>query len=42
VLGAERVLLSTMVGNETAQHLFRATGFRPTMLEMTRDRPRAR
>jgi ribosomal protein S18 acetylase RimI-like enzyme len=38
-LGAERVLLSTMVGNDTAQRLFRAAGFRPTMLEMTRDRP---
>jgi ribosomal protein S18 acetylase RimI-like enzyme len=36
-LGAERVVLSTMVGNETAQRLFRAAGFRPTMLEMTRD-----
>jgi ribosomal protein S18 acetylase RimI-like enzyme len=41
-LGAERVLLSTMVGNETAQRLFRAAGFRPTMLEMTRERPQAR
>jgi ribosomal protein S18 acetylase RimI-like enzyme len=40
-LGAERVVLSTMVGNETAQRLFRAAGFRPTMLEMTRDRPRS-
>jgi ribosomal protein S18 acetylase RimI-like enzyme len=39
-LGAERVVLSTMVGNETAQRLFRAMGFRPTMLEMTRDRPK--
>lgn len=37
-LGAERVVLSTMVGNETAQRLFRAAGFRPTMLEMTRER----
>lgn len=37
-LGAERVVLSTMVGNEGAQRLFRAAGFRPTMLEMTRDR----
>jgi ribosomal protein S18 acetylase RimI-like enzyme len=36
-LGAERVVLSTMVSNETAQRLFRAAGFRPTMLEMTRD-----
>jgi ribosomal protein S18 acetylase RimI-like enzyme len=35
-LGAPRVVLSTMVGNEAAQRLFRACGFRPTMLEMTR------
>ena len=33
--GAERILLSTMVGNKPAQRLFRAVGFRPTMLEMT-------
>jgi ribosomal protein S18 acetylase RimI-like enzyme len=39
-LGAERVVLSTMVSNENAQLLFRAAGFRPTMLEMTRDRPK--
>jgi ribosomal protein S18 acetylase RimI-like enzyme len=38
-LGAERVVLSTMVGNATAQDLFRLAGFRPTMLEMTRERP---
>jgi ribosomal protein S18 acetylase RimI-like enzyme len=38
-LGAERVVLSTMVGNATAQGLFRTAGFRPTMLEMTRERP---
>lgn len=31
-----RIVLSTMVGNESAQALFRAHGFRPTMLEMTR------
>lgn len=37
-LGAKRVLLSTMVGNERAQRLFRQIGFRPTMLEMTRER----
>jgi ribosomal protein S18 acetylase RimI-like enzyme len=37
-LGAERLLLSTMVGNAAAQSLFRAAGFRPTMLEMTRER----
>lgn len=35
-LGCERVVLSTMVQNETAQKLFAACGFRPTMLEMTR------
>ena len=35
-LGAPRVVLSTMVGNEAAQRLFRQCGFRPTMLEMTR------
>jgi ribosomal protein S18 acetylase RimI-like enzyme len=39
-LGAPRVLLSTMVGNESAQRLFQKCGFRPTMLEMTRDRSR--
>ncbi len=37
-LGAPRVVLSTMVGNEHAQRLFRAFGFRPTLLEMTRER----
>ncbi len=31
-----RIVLSTMVTNEAAQALFRAHGFRPTMLEMTR------
>ena len=39
-LGAPRIVLSTMVGNEAAQRVFRACGFRPTMLEMTRDAPR--
>ncbi len=39
-LGAPRVVLSTMVGNEAAQRVFRSCGFRPTMLEMTRDAPR--
>jgi len=34
--GAERVVLSTMVGNDAAQRLFRACGFRITMVEMTR------
>lgn len=38
-LGAPRVVLSTMVDNASAQGLFRASGFRPTMLEMTRDLP---
>ena len=36
--GVPRVVLSTMVGNESAQRLFRSRGFRPTMLEMTRER----
>jgi ribosomal protein S18 acetylase RimI-like enzyme len=36
-LGAPRIVLSTMVGNEPAQRLFRLCGFRATMLEMTRD-----
>jgi RimJ/RimL family protein N-acetyltransferase len=36
-LGARRIVLSTMVGNESAQRVFRACGFRPTMIEMTRD-----
>jgi len=35
-LGAPRIVLSTMVGNEAAQRVFRACGFRSTMLEMTR------
>lgn len=35
-MGAPRVVLSTMVGNEAAQRVFRQCGFRPTMLEMTR------
>jgi ribosomal protein S18 acetylase RimI-like enzyme len=36
--GAKRIVLSTMVDNERAQRLFRELGFRPTMLEMTRER----
>ena len=36
-LGAPRILLYTMVDNFAAQALFRSFGFRPTMLEMTRD-----
>jgi ribosomal protein S18 acetylase RimI-like enzyme len=35
-LGARLIVLSTMSGNEAAQRLFRESGFRPTMLEMTR------
>ena len=35
-LGAERIVLSTMVSNTAAQRLFERAGFRPTMLEMTR------
>jgi ribosomal protein S18 acetylase RimI-like enzyme len=35
-LGAPRLVLSTMAGNVAAQRLFRAAGFRPTLLEMTR------
>jgi ribosomal protein S18 acetylase RimI-like enzyme len=37
-LGAPRVLLHTAVQNEAAQALFERTGFRRTMVEMTRDR----
>jgi ribosomal protein S18 acetylase RimI-like enzyme len=36
-LGAPRIVLSTMVSNEAAQRVFRACGFRATMIEMTRD-----
>jgi ribosomal protein S18 acetylase RimI-like enzyme len=35
--GAPRVVLSTAVQNEAAQHLFKKLGFRATMLEMTRE-----
>lgn len=35
--GAPRVVLHTAVANERAQKLFRAVGFRPTMLEITLD-----
>jgi ribosomal protein S18 acetylase RimI-like enzyme len=38
--GAPRVVLSTMVTNEAAQRVFRACGFRPTMLEMTCESPK--
>ncbi|MDB4994762.1 MAG: acetyltransferase [Myxococcaceae bacterium] len=36
VLGAPRIVLSRMEGNEAAQQLFAAHGFRKTMVEMTR------
>ena len=36
--GVRRIVLSTLVTNHAAQHLFAAAGFRPTMLEMTRSR----
>lgn len=36
-LGAPRVVLSTAHRNETAQALFAKAGFRPTMIEMTRE-----
>ncbi|MGO8992979.1 MAG: N-acetyltransferase family protein [Polyangiaceae bacterium] len=37
-LGAPRVVLHTAVQNEAAQALFEKTGFRRTMIEMTRDK----
>jgi ribosomal protein S18 acetylase RimI-like enzyme len=37
-MGAPRVILSTMVSNESAQRLFAKCGFRATMVEMTRDK----
>ncbi|MBB3590759.1 ribosomal protein S18 acetylase RimI-like enzyme [Rhizobium sp. BK529] len=36
-LGADRFVLSTAHRNETARSLFAAIGFRPTMIEMTRE-----
>jgi ribosomal protein S18 acetylase RimI-like enzyme len=36
--GRSQVVLKTMTGNENAQHLFAALGFRSTMIEMTLDR----
>ncbi|MGO4193927.1 N-acetyltransferase family protein [Rhizobium sp. YAF28] len=36
-LGAERFVLSTAYRNKTARSLFAAMGFRPTMVEMTRE-----
>ena len=35
--GAPRVVLSTAEGNDSAQRLFARTGFRRTMIEMTRE-----
>ncbi len=35
--GVPRVVLSTAVQNESAQRLFAGAGFRPTMIEMTRE-----
>ena len=35
--GAPRVVLSTATRNDTAQRLFARAGFRPTMIEMTRE-----
>jgi ribosomal protein S18 acetylase RimI-like enzyme len=37
--GAPRVLLATATRNDAAQRLFTAAGFRPTMIEMTREWP---
>jgi ribosomal protein S18 acetylase RimI-like enzyme len=37
-LGAPQVMLSTAQPNETAQRLFAGLGFRPTLIEMTRER----
>ena len=37
-LGAPQVMLSTAEPNEKAQHLFASLGFRPTLIEMTRER----
>lgn len=36
-LGAPRVVLKTSTKNESAQKLFASLGFRPTMVEMTRE-----
>jgi ribosomal protein S18 acetylase RimI-like enzyme len=35
--GRSQVVLLTKTGNESAQRLFKALGFRPTMIEMTLD-----
>ena len=36
--GVTKVVLWTAARNQAAQHLFAAAGFRPTMIEMTRER----
>lgn len=36
--GAPRVMLATAHRNQSARHLFERLGFRPTMIEMTRER----
>lgn len=36
-MGSDRFVLSTAYRNEAARHLFTAMGFRPTMVEMTRE-----
>jgi GNAT superfamily N-acetyltransferase len=38
--GVPRVMLWTAERNQAARQLFTALGFRPTMIEMTRERPR--
>lgn len=40
-LGAPRVVLFTAERNDAARRLFAASGFRPTMVEMTREAPKA-
>ncbi len=37
-MGAPRIVLSTAWSNDSAQRMFESLGFRPTMLEMTRER----
>lgn len=37
-MGAPRIVLSAAIDNPNAQALFRRLGFRPTMVEMTRER----
>jgi hypothetical protein len=35
--GLNQIVLGTAQRNETAQRFFASVGFRPTMIEMTRD-----